>query len=258
MEFLYKLYDNEYFGIGLFIVIAILIFLFLLILFFGKKDEKKRKLEETKKLELENTNAFKESNDTVEALNIPEIEQPVINESVVSENKDQELNKSDEILFNIPKLEEPVLQSATTQQPTVAPTNEVVEQSVSEINEDVKASDDVQKPIEDININELFQTNLNELPKEAIVEEVKNEDIVLPKVEAPFSSVYVNNKEEKVEQEEKKNINPIMFELPKRVDEVKKEEEVKVDNSNNVEVEKISDFDSLFGDIEAETYDLNK
>ena len=48
MEFLYKLYESEYFGIGLFIVITILTFLFLVILFFGKKDEKVRKLEETK------------------------------------------------------------------------------------------------------------------------------------------------------------------------------------------------------------------
>lgn len=45
MEFLYKLYSNDYFGIGLFIVITILAFSFLVILFFGKKDEKARKEE---------------------------------------------------------------------------------------------------------------------------------------------------------------------------------------------------------------------
>lgn len=42
MEFLYQLYSNNYFGIGLFIVIAILAFVFLIVLFFGKKDEKNR------------------------------------------------------------------------------------------------------------------------------------------------------------------------------------------------------------------------
>lgn len=42
MEFLYKLYSNNYFGIGLFIVITVLAFAFLIILFFGKKDEKAR------------------------------------------------------------------------------------------------------------------------------------------------------------------------------------------------------------------------
>ncbi len=42
MEFLYKLYSNNYFGIGLFAIITVLAFAFLIILFFGKKDEKKR------------------------------------------------------------------------------------------------------------------------------------------------------------------------------------------------------------------------
>lgn len=45
MEFLYKLYSNNYFGIGLFIVITVLAFSFLIILFFGKKDEKARNTE---------------------------------------------------------------------------------------------------------------------------------------------------------------------------------------------------------------------
>ena len=45
MKFLSKLYSNDYFGIGLFIVITILAFSFLVILFFGKKDEKARNAE---------------------------------------------------------------------------------------------------------------------------------------------------------------------------------------------------------------------
>ena len=77
MEFLYKLYDMEYFPVALLIVIAILVFLFLLILFFGKKEEKERKLEETKKLELEK-NGFKEVETGKEELKVPEIPQPVL------------------------------------------------------------------------------------------------------------------------------------------------------------------------------------
>lgn len=42
MEFLYRLYSNNYFGIGLFIVITVLAFTFLIILFFGKRDQKAR------------------------------------------------------------------------------------------------------------------------------------------------------------------------------------------------------------------------
>ena len=57
MEFLYKLYSNNYFGIGLFIVITVLAFSFLVILFFGKRDEKVRnekRLENHKSLEQTN------------------------------------------------------------------------------------------------------------------------------------------------------------------------------------------------------------
>lgn len=51
MEFLNKLYESNYFGIVLFAVIAFLVVTFLIVLFFGKKDEKKRKLEETNNIE---------------------------------------------------------------------------------------------------------------------------------------------------------------------------------------------------------------
>ena len=46
MEFLSKLYESNFFGIGLFAVISVLVVTFLIVLFFGKKDEKKRKMEE--------------------------------------------------------------------------------------------------------------------------------------------------------------------------------------------------------------------
>ncbi len=57
MDFLNKLYESNYFGIGLFAVISFLVVTFLVVLFFGKKDEKKRKLENTSN----NLNTFKET-----------------------------------------------------------------------------------------------------------------------------------------------------------------------------------------------------
>lgn len=67
MDFLNKLYESNYFGIGLFAVISFLVVTFLVVLFFGKKDENKRKLEETNKIRIDDSaeNAFKET--TVEA-----------------------------------------------------------------------------------------------------------------------------------------------------------------------------------------------
>lgn len=63
MDFLNKLYESNYFGIGLFAVISFLVVTFLVVLFFGKKDEKKRKLEATNNINMNmnEENTFKET-----------------------------------------------------------------------------------------------------------------------------------------------------------------------------------------------------
>ena len=76
MDFLDKLYSSNYFGIGLFAVIAFLVVTFLVVLFFGKKDEKKRKLEETTKVGVTNENTFKETT-SVTPVEIPVNPEPV-------------------------------------------------------------------------------------------------------------------------------------------------------------------------------------
>ncbi len=100
MDFLDKLYSSNYFGIGLFAVIAFLVVTFLIVLFFGKKDEKKRKLEVTQNLEA--TDTFKETTKEV-PVEIPTNPEPVApidldpvsplpveekTEPVISENKE--------------------------------------------------------------------------------------------------------------------------------------------------------------------------
>lgn len=81
MEFLNKLYESNYFGIGLFAVISFLVVTFLVVLFFGKKDEQKRKLENTyDNTTLNNdTNGFKEVSNSIplEIPVAPKIEEPV-------------------------------------------------------------------------------------------------------------------------------------------------------------------------------------
>lgn len=287
MEFLYKLYDNEYFGIALFIVIAILIFLFLLILFFGKKDEKKRKLEETKRLELESTNAFKETNENVESLEIPEIAQPTLN---VEQENTVPLESNNEVVLNTPTLDVSSVNSDNINN-TVSSDNNLLNSQTADLDSidlqsnilnnneviDLPKTNDL-ATTENVNensldIDNLFQTNI-ELPKEnATVDnhqlniempEIKEEKHDALKVEAPFSSVYINKQEDinKVELP-KENIQPLGFELPKMAesnnvthepDDLKEEKEVKAEP----EISKISDFDSLFGDIENETYNINK
>lgn len=97
MDFLNTLYSNDNFGIILFITISILVLAFLIVLFFGKKDQKERKLAETKSLEINNTlsqNAFTDDQPTVQ-LNIdPEVferpkapvPEPIIETPNVSDN----------------------------------------------------------------------------------------------------------------------------------------------------------------------------
>lgn len=252
MEFLYKLYDNEYFGIALFIVIAILIFLFLLILFFGKKDEKKRKLEETKRLELESTNAFKETNENVESLEIPEIKQPeVLNEDqgVLAVNNLENANETEDSVINVPTLDvaDFDLKEETKE-------NSSINIELPKIDEHKEYSNE-----NSVDIDNLFQTNL-ELPKEnKESEEIKEKtnNVNASKIEAPFSSVYVNKVEEtKVDNT---NSNEFSFELPKMAapdsENIKENETPKAEET---EISKVSDFDSLFGDIETETYNIEK
>lgn len=283
MEFLYKLYDNEYFGIALFIVIAILIFLFLLILFFGKKDEKKRKLEETKRLELESTNAFKETNENVESLEIPEIAQPTLN---VEQENTVPLESNDEVVLNTPTLDVSSVNSDNINN-TVSSDNNLLNSQTADLDSidlqsnilnnneviDLPKTSDLATNENSLDIDNLFQTNI-ELPKENStvdnhqlnieMPEIKEEKHDALKVEAPFSSVYINNQEDINKAElPKKNVQPLGFELPKMAesnnvthepDDLKEEKEVKTEP----EISKISDFDSLFGDIENETYNINK
>ena len=95
MEFLYKLYGNDYFGIGLFAAIIILAFSFLIILFFGKKDEKARRVEKEKNLkELEN-----------QANIIKEEVKPDINTEIINSIPEYEENRNKNI--GIEKMEIP-------------------------------------------------------------------------------------------------------------------------------------------------------
>lgn len=118
MEFLYKLYSNNYFGIGLFIVITILAFAFLVILFFGKKDEKARIAEEKeleKKTNVENTEAKEEvPNDTLEAITLNE--EPSL--------KTEEISSDEEIALEEPTEDEPIFESESVLDDPIIDTQE--------------------------------------------------------------------------------------------------------------------------------------
>lgn len=219
MEFLYKLYDQQYFGIILFIVIAVLLLLFLIILFFGKKDEK-RKLEETRKLELAqaNNDTFKEVDGNTKELVIPEIEQP-----------------------EIAKVEE-----------TVEPISEVrVEQTPVENIETPVEENTIEPKIDIDSLFELPEDNEvvldNKVVEEPKVEFEPVQEVKTAPVEPPLSSVFVEPKKEEA--------NP--FDMPKLMDMPKlKEEETPKEESNNVFEEETVETNNIFDNIENETYKL--
>lgn len=149
MNFLDKLYESNYFGIGLFAVISFLVVTFLIVLFFGKRDEKRR-LESTKNLnKVETDNTFKET-----SAEVP-VEVPVVDTPVVTEN----------VMPVMPTIEEPVLEPVTpstvlepASQPVVTP---VINEPIAPIN----FKDEPLTPVAPINYD---QNEFVEMPKEEV------------------------------------------------------------------------------------------
>ncbi len=82
MDFIYELYKNDNFTTYLLIALVVLVVLFIVVLIFGKKDQK---LEETKRLQKIDVDAFKEEKKepekvevVKEEVNIPEEKEPAI------------------------------------------------------------------------------------------------------------------------------------------------------------------------------------
>lgn len=112
MEFLYRLYSNDYFGIGLFVVITVLAFSFLIILFFGKKDEKKRV-----KQELENANNEVNS----ENIAINTVEEPIstdISEPITLSTETEILDTKEEVVDEFERPESLVLDEIPVEEKT--------------------------------------------------------------------------------------------------------------------------------------------
>lgn len=135
MDFLNKLYESNYFGIGLFAVISVLVVTFLIVLFFGKRDEKKRQLEKpqdfvpTKPVD---TNAFKETTpitpiDLNSSVAPTEISSPVTPiEPVAPISMDMPTNNVAPILEPTiaeqpvtPKIETPIIEAPVIPEPIV-------------------------------------------------------------------------------------------------------------------------------------------
>ena len=241
MDFLNKLYESNYFGIGLFAVIAFLVVTFLIVLFFGKKDEKKRKLEATQKLAADNT--FKETTEPT-PVEIPANPEPV----------------------------EPInLEANSIVEPVVMTPNEPLVKPVEPVTPIMPTPPINQEPINPIKEEDNhFVDNLS-------IEEPVRPVIDTPKVEPIITPVAPIIKDEPVVEPPIKVVEPIKIEIPKEtitpVEPIIKEEEPKleineepvintyykpVEKSKEVEEVKVPniDFDSLAKSISKELDEL--
>ena len=256
MEFLNELYSNEYFGIGLFIVITILAFSFLVILFFGKKDEKARlekeqnkenevkieeiKLEETTTPEametitlneeapaIEEEKVLEESEDTMEftPLNSSELEEPQNEELEVFEEKKLE-DLDPFVTSNLVLNTDYINEGDQIEEPTY------IESEVPTVEEEPSIDEVLSKydAIEEQTLQEENTPVILEEQESGIFEDQEKEE---EKTTAPFSSVYLDKEETKVEEpEDKVDLDKTrnLFELPKRVDLPKRSDNAINDN----------------------------
>ena len=274
-EFLNKLYSYEYFGTYLMIAIAVLVLLFIIVLFFGKKDQKKREIEETKKLQqINNTDAFKvESN--VESVEVPKEEvtqEPVVtqeqleNDTIVVPNindlaaNDNNVTNTEEIPV-LPQEEtntyEQVNDNKNNNDPNTETKEVASEPILDKVEEKPLVFNDIpnEEPtfdMTDVNIEpttplvDVPDFNFDEIASgvEEIKEETKENDFKPSEV---FSSVYGPQKEEvelpKLEEEKPKK-DDLDIELPT----LKKEEKIEKPELNDYNLDNIS----------GEDYNLNR
>ncbi|MBE6154274.1 MAG: hypothetical protein E7163_01690 [Firmicutes bacterium] len=230
MEFLDKLYESEYFGIGLFIVISFLVVTFLIVLFFGKKDEKKRKLEETNKLNIEKntTNTFVETSveTPVEMPVMPSLEPvaPVNFESVETQpSVDKLVNLESATVAPIEPMSPINFDSSTIVEPEiinmpvepisiesvpVVPIEPVAPVKYENIIDDSK-TDIINETIEPIKLETVSVPPIESIIQPVVEEPVINkQEIVIP----PIEEIKIINNDSVVQPV---SLEPIKFEVPK-------------------------------------------
>lgn len=273
-DILNNLYSYEYFGFYLIISIIVLIILFLIILFFGKKDQKIREIEATKKLQQINDEAFKEENTTeklevnksqeelenntiiinsiedipsfnnIESDNeIPDPILPTLNDAIEENTNSEAEQKQIEIIESKNEIEEQPLLEKIEEKPFAFENTSIFNSDFIKTEEPIQI-EEIKPVVEEVEVPEF---NFDEIVKD--VEEVKNVDS-LSKGPQIFSSVYVPEKKEEVEE---------IFEIPKKSEELEfelpllKKEEVKEDIIKAPELKEYN-----LDDLSGESYTINK
>lgn len=225
-EFLNKLYSYEYFGTYLMISIVVLLLIFVIILFFGKKDQKNREIEATKKLQrISSEDAFKEES-SLQSVEVKKDENTVpLDDTIIVPN-----------INNVPPISNPEPTELSTQTPDNTPINFDNQVEKEKPMESQNIPNEVEVPN---NINEEFNINTDVTPNITLTE-AKEEPIgpVLEKEEEkPF--VFASNETTPIiNDNHSEEIYPFVnnsFENPKI-------EDVKVEEDNNEETIRVPQF----------------
>lgn len=226
IDFIYSLYQNDNFTLYLTIALVILIIIFVLVLVLGKKDQK---LEETKRLQKIELDAFKKEEEKPEVVEVKEEkEEPLVREEVTVTEFKPEVKEEveDELPSLVKEVRKPLFSDHEEEQSPI---------SLSDLPEVSNESAD--KEIEDgLNILANIKNEFEEieLPKEVSTPEVVVEKPAF-RPSPVFSSVFVNkedsiiNEPKPVLEEKKEEFVAPVVEIPAEEKEevIKNQEPVK-------------------------------
>lgn len=245
-DFIYGLYQNDNFTLILVIALVVLIIAFVVVYFFGKKDQK---LEETKRLQKIELDAFKQEEKAPEKV---EVKEEVKNEPEVKETVNEDVNVTEFIPDVKEKIEEEV-NIPLKKEEEVKPLFKDHEEEEKPISINELASDLEDEKLEsDLNSLESIKNEFNSINIPEVKEEVEK-PVFKPSPQI-FSSVFVDKKEENIisnnEEEHvteiKKEQKPMDAKLFSIIDD-EDEEDIELPSLKNEEV--TNDLDKINGEV---------
>ena len=245
-DFIYGLYQNDNFTLILVIALVVLIIAFVVVYFFGKKDQK---LEETKRLQKIELDAFKQEENVPEKV---EVKEELKKEDEVKETINEDVNVTEFIPDVKEEIEEEV-NIPLKKEEEVKPLFKDHEEEEKPISINELSSDLEDEKLEnDLSSLESIKNEFNSINIPEVKEEIEK-PVFKPSPQI-FSSVFVDKKEENIvsnnEEEHvteiKKEQKPIDAKLFSIIDD-EDEEDIELPSLKDEEV--TNDLDKINGEV---------
>lgn len=245
-DFIYGLYQNDNFTLILVIALVVLIIAFVVVYFFGKKDQK---LEETKRLQKIELDAFKQEEKVPEKV---EVKEELKKEDEVKETINEDVNVTEFIPDVKEEIEEEV-NIPLKKEEEVKPLFKDHEEEEKPISINELSSDLEDEKLEnDLSSLESIKNEFNSMNIPEVKEEIEK-PVFKPSPQI-FSSVFVDKKEENIvsnnEEEHvteiKKEQKPMDAKLFSIIDD-EDEEDIELPSLKNEEV--TNDLDKINGEV---------